>query len=294
VNNFINQTKGKGKPEIEDKWILSKFNSLIRSVVGDYNKFKFPEAVQEIENFIVEDLSKNYIKIIRERSEETSETLNKIRIGILQLLAPIIPFTTERVWLELKAKKIVKEESIHLSSFPKYDEKKIDKELEEDFQNILKIIELGLAERDKAQIGLKWPLAKAVIETDKSVSKGLQEIISRQLNVKKIEMKKGKETHVELDTKMTEELELEGYAREISRNIQAERKKAGLVKENEIDLVLVTGENFVNKIKLHEKFIKERVNAKKITITSEAGKKLKFSSAFSVKNMKFEVYFSKL
>jgi isoleucyl-tRNA synthetase len=177
--------------------------------------------------------------------------------------------------------------------WPKVETGKIKLKLEQEFSHALKIIELGLAERDKAKIGLKWPLAKATITTEKPLSRELQEIISRQLNVKKIEIKKGK-LKVELDTKMTEELELEGYAREISRNIQAERKKAGLVKENEIELVIVTGQNFANKIKMQEKYIKERVNARNIKITDKNDKKLKFSSMFSVKDRKFEVYFSKL
>ena len=158
----------------------------------------------------------------------------------------------------------------------------------------MKFIELGLAERDKAKIGLKWPLGKVIITTDKTLGKGLQEIIMRQLNVKKIEIKKGKEIKVVLDTKITEELELEGYSREISRNIQAERKKAGLVKENEIELEIISDENFSNTLKLFDKFIKERVNAKRILISNKNEKKLKFSSRFSVKDRKFEIYFSKL
>ena len=298
INNFVNQTeKSKSKNQIEDRWIESKFNLMVKQVLESYNQFKFPEGVQMIEQFLIEDLSKTYIKIIRERSNESWNILNEMRINLLKLLAPVIPFLTEKIWQELKKKKIVKEESVHLSEFPRVDEKKIDKKLEEEFSSALKIIELGMAARDKEKIGLKWPLAKAIITIEKPVSKELQEIISRQLNVKKIEIKKGKEMKVELNTEVSEELELEGYAREISRNIQAERKKAGLVKENEIELVLVAPESFVNKIKLQEKFIEERVNAKNISILSsenEMKKKFKCSSSFKVKDIDFRIYFSKV
>ena len=69
------------------------------------------------------------------------------------------------------------------------------------------------------------------------LGKEVQEIIARQLNVKKIELKSG-ELKVELDTKMTPELEEEGYARELARFIQNERKKAGLTKENKIEIFI--------------------------------------------------------
>ena len=83
--------------------------------------------------------------------------LNEIRVSLLKLLAPICPFITEKIWQELKEKRIVKEESVHLTLFPKVDNKKINKKLEENMEEVKKIIELGLAERDKNQIGLKWP-----------------------------------------------------------------------------------------------------------------------------------------
>ena len=78
----------------------------------------------------------------------------------------MIPFTTEKIWQELKQKGIVKEESVHLSSWPKSDKKYIDKKLEEEFSVVMKIIEVGLRERDKVQIGLKWPLANAIVSID--------------------------------------------------------------------------------------------------------------------------------
>jgi isoleucyl-tRNA synthetase len=268
ISNFINQLgKMKGKIKVEDKWILSRFNSLVKACGEDYNKFRFPDIVGKIENFLIFDLSKRYIQIIRERQDEVYEIMNKIRINLLKLLAPICPFITEKIWQELKAGKLVKEESIHLTSFPKPG--KIDKKLEDEFELIRKIIELGLAERDKAKIGLKWPLGKAIIFSEKKLNKELEEIIARQLNVRKIEVVKGKKIKVELDTKMTSELEAEGYAREVARKIQDERKKAGLVKKDLIELVVVADDNLLEMLKMQEKFLKERVNAKKILLTTE-------------------------
>ena len=127
--------------------------------------------------------------MIRERDNEVYSILNKIRIDLLKLLAPIAPFTTEIIWQELRKMKIVKEESIHLTDWPKIDNSKINKKLEKDIEIVLEIIEKGLAVRDEAKIGLKWPLAKAIITAGTKIRKDLQEIIARQLNVKNIDIK---------------------------------------------------------------------------------------------------------
>jgi len=296
INNFVNQLENKkGKIMIEDKWVLSRFNLLIDKITKYYNEYKFPEAVAELERFLNE-LSKTYIQMIRERSDEVYDVMNKIRIGLLKLLAPICPFVTEKIWLELKEKKIVKEESVHLSDFSKVDKNKINKNLEADFTNLIWIIENGLRERDKAQIGLKWPLAMAEIYWCKKFDKDLEQIIMRQLNIKKIKWNKSlkeSEWRVVLDTKITEELEAEGYAREISRAIQNERKKAGLVKTDLIKLEIAVGD-LKNTLKKHEKFIKERVNAKNIFITTIEKKRFKYLREFKIKEKRIVITFGKV
>ena len=299
VNNFINQLEPepnknkKNTLKIEDKWILSKFNSFIQEVSEKYDSFKLPEVVLLIEDFLVNDLSKTYIKIIRDRADETFEVLNEIRIGLLKILSPIIPFTTEKIWQGLKDKKIffIKEESIHLTDWPKVDKKKINPELEKQFQLVLQIIEKGLAERDRLQIGLKWPLSKAVVNCDKEIDKNLQEIIERQLNVKKIELKKTKELNVELDSVLTTELEAEGFAREISRKIQSERKNAGLVKTDKIELQ-ITGD-LAEIVPMESSFLKQRVNAKSIKF-AESDIKFKYSSDGNIKNKSYFIKFNKI
>lgn len=270
VNTFVNQIeKEKSKIEIEDKWILSRLNSVLRDVTEFYNFYNYSDAVQLIEKFLIEDVSKTYIKIIRDRSSEVYDILNEIRISVLKLLASIIPFMTEKIWQELKEKKIVNEESVHLSDWPKINNKKIDEELEQEFQNALKIIEIGLAERDKIQIGLKWPLAKVTISTDKKIRKEVLEIVSRQLNVKKTEIKNSKEMKAVFDIKMTPELESEGYAREMSRQVQAFRKELGLKKPDMIELAIFCNDELKKMLEMQKKFIAERTNSTEIKFFSQ-------------------------
>jgi len=300
VYAFTNQIEPeKIKRHEEDKWIISKYNSLVKKVKENYDLFKFNEVIQELENFLVSDLSRTYIKIIRDRSGETCKILNEIFIGLLKIFSPIIPFVTEKIWQELKEKKIVKEESVHLSSWPKYETGKIDKKLEEEMKVAMKFIEIGLRERDKAHIGLKWPLSLAKIYTDKKIRKELEEIICRQLNVRKIEMnfdKENKEYKIELNTVMTEELETEGFAREISRAVQAERKNKEFVKTDKINLLIVAKPEFAGRISTQKKFIADRTGSRKIqvsTISDDKSKKLKNNFSVKIKDIDFEIYFEK-
>jgi len=296
INTFTNQLeKSNGKLEIEDKWIISRYNSVVKEITENYNNHKYPEVIQKLEKFLVEDLSKSYIKIIRERSDEAENLLKEIRTGLLKLSAPIIPFTTERIWQELKENKIVKEESIHLSSWPKFEEKKIDEELEADFSEILKIIEMGLAERDKLKIGLKWPLASVSVFTNKKISKELYEVIKNQLQVKNVKVIKSDEEKIEYDVKMTEELESEGYARNISRAVQALRKKIGLVKNENIELVLNVSSKVFKLINSQKKFIQERTNAKKIEVSEKTGNISGFSEdKIDIKSNEIKIFIKKI
>jgi len=299
VNTFVNQIEPKRiNLHKEDKWILSRFDSTVKEITKQYNEYRLPEVIESFEKFLVNDFSRTYIKMIRDRADEAYEILNEIRKGLLKLISPIIPFTTEKIWQELRKEKIVKEESLHLSEFPVLKKvNRINTKLESDFSIILEIIEAGLAERDKAQIGLKWPLAKASIKAPLKMNNEFEALLKKQLNVKsiiQITNKENKAITVELDTKITPELKEEGFAREISRKIQDARKKAGLVKKDKIDLVVVAD----LQLEKQKQFIKERTNADKILILKEIQekdeKKYKNQIEEKIKDKKIKILFTKM
>ncbi len=292
INSFINQIDNeKNKNNIEDKWIVSRYNSVIRDSMRAYNSYRFPEVTQILENFIFHDLSKTYIQIIRERSYEAKKILSEMFTGVLQILAPISPFFTERLWQEIRAKNKAREESIHLSVFPSLNERKIDDKLEREFELALKIIELGLSERDKLKIGLRWPLSKASVLSKNILSRDLQEIIKRQLNIKKITMKKGEKLIVEIDGAQTYELLAEGFARELTRNIQAERKKSGLVKNDFIYLKIACDGELKKMLTPHINFLLDRTNSKNIYFVDD--KEINSPKIFMIKDRKIFINFSK-
>jgi isoleucyl-tRNA synthetase len=298
--NYLVQLKTKEDKKIgfEEQYLLSKLNSSIKKTTQLFEAYRFDETITELEKLYL-DISRVYIKMTRDKSSESPgivySALKEAYIQALKMFSTICPLVTESIWQQLRKAEIVKEESVHLSSWPEYDDKLIDLKLEEQFESAMKVIEAGLFARDKAQIGLKWPLAKAEVTCENPVSKEIQEIIMNQLNVKKITLKKGKELKVELDTKMTPELEAEGYAREISRKVQALRKTSSLVKENLIDLVVVVDEKLKKLVEPQKDMIKDRTNSKKIEITTKApAKKFQAETKDKIKEKEVSIYFNKI
>ncbi len=285
--------------KVEDKWILSKFNTLIMNVEEELENLHPHLASRALQNFWLNDLSRGYIQLIRERLSENDNaakiTIKEVYLGLIKLLSPIIPFITERIWQELRIKKITEEESVHLCDWPKANKKMIDKALESRFENIFQIVEAGNRERDKAQIGLKWPLKQLEINAKFNVDEEMKELIKRQLNVKEVvfeKLKDGEELSIHFDLKTTKELEAEGYSREISRAVQAERKKKGLIKTDEVKLEIIVPESLLKNILKFEKVIKERTNSKEIEISDEKSVKKQYCD-FKIKNNSFSFFFEK-
>jgi len=179
---------------------------------------------------------------------------------------------------------------VHLSKWPKYDVKNINKTLENNFSFVFNVIEKGLAERDREQIGLKWPLKKATISSKKKLNRKFEEIIKRQLNVKKVAWKKsnGEEIKVKLDTKLTKDLESEGFSREIARRIQAERKKKGLYKEDRIDLKIDIDSELRKRLEKYKEFLMNRTGSKKLEFVED---KIKSGVSFKVKGKIIKIDF---
>jgi isoleucyl-tRNA synthetase len=262
-NNYYNQAeKKKAKNNLEDKWIISRLNTLIKEVTKDLENYSLNDPFEKLLGFVIKEFSRGYIQITRDR-DDTREILGEVLEKLSLLIAPFAPYISEHIHQNFD------KNSVHLSKWPKADEKKIDKKLEEKFAHAFSIIEKGLAERDKAQIGLKWPLAKAKISGKEKLKQDLQDIVMRQLNVKKLEFIDGETLEIELDIKLTPELEAEGYAREISRAVQAERKKKGLVKSDKIKLLVSSEKEFLDKISKEKEMIMERTNAKTLDLSTE-------------------------
>jgi isoleucyl-tRNA synthetase len=286
---FYEIYKGTGKiskphtKNITDRWILSKLNQLGNSVEKNLEEYNTVKACGEILQF-VNDVSTGYIRLNRDRFENdknAKETLGYILENLSKISASIIPFVSEKIYKSLDKK----DTSVHLQEYPKFSEE-VDLTLLKEMEQVREIISKGLSERDKAQIGLKWPLQTAKIYgKDIDINEELIEILKTQLNVKEIAIEDGTELKVELDIKISPELEAEGYARELTRQVQEYRKKLGLNKNELIELEISSNEDFKNIIYNQMEFIKKRTNSKKVDfVTTPQKEKFKNTIEFNIKD----------
>ena len=364
----------------EEKYIISKLNSAVKKVTMLYEEYKLNEIPTEIENLFLE-LSRTYMQLVREKSStgEDSEkeavmwAIYHVLLDSLKMFATIAPFVSEAIYQNLKKGFDLKEESIHLLDWPSCSEKDIDEKLENRMENCQLIIQAVLAGREKAKLGVRWPLSEAVVVTkDDDVKESVKElkgIIMQQCNIrdikvadefehvkKQVKLDHGKigsafasmtpkiiaklasessesiTTHLDkhgkftvkiegeaieiqpevfiitretekpyvegefkqgfvyLNTTQNEELENEGFARELMRRVQQMRKNAGLVKTQMVEMFIVT-EN-VEILKEWQEAIKEKVGAEKFDFSADKPAKEYFNKdTAKIKDKEFEIMF---
>ena len=369
---------------LEEKYMLSRLHSTIKEVTHMYEEYRLNEIPSKVEELYLE-LSRTYLQLTREKvafgNQEDKETVLRVTYRVLMdclvLLAPVIPFITEKMYQNLRNDFTLPEESVHFMLWPKSEEKYIDVKLQEDMNIASQVIQSILAGREKLNIGVRWPLAQVTVVATDPIIKGaihhLSEVIKVQTNVKKIEVHdtlseiksslkadaktigkdfgsmtpkiiaklstesaeavkhhlqkeskylmtvEGKEVELKpehvvftrdvpdhlveiemrnarvyLEKRMTAELEVEGFARELMRNIQSARKEKGLEKKDRIKLVIVCEEDFEEIIEPWSKQIQERVGAEAIRISPlRPGKKYDSESIVTIKKKSFEILFSK-
>jgi len=280
---------GPSSKNIMDKWILSKTNGLIKQVQENYSEYNTILACDKIKTFI-EDLSTWYIRRSRDRFNEqdvdAKTTLVSVIESIAKVIAPIMPFSAEMIF-----RSIGNEESVHLSKWPTYEEKRIDKKLEKEMQLARDIVSLVLKERDLAQLPLKQPLPELKINSPK-LGKKYIDIISEETNIKKVLLINSKDLSIELSKKITPELEDEGIARELIRTIQSMRKKNNLVKSDRIVLNIYLESNRSKKIFKFIEKEKQRIGADKIFFNIKD--KIEFLEEGNIRGNLFGVSFFKL
>ncbi len=291
VNNFYSMYKEKTDDKyVEsknymDRWIISKLNSLIKEVEKNLKEYNTIKTCIEIKNFI-ENLSTWYVRNSRDRfnddDKNAKKTLRFVLNELSKTIAPVIPFAAETIYQTLNKKN----KSVHLESWPKLEKSKIDENLESQMDYAKEIVSIGLRQRDQNNVPLKWPLSEVEVSSKLKLSSDLKEIIMQELNVKKFTEKNSgnKELEVNINFNINSELESEGYAREISRNVQAFRKKLGLNKNDLINLNLIINKNFQKILEKQKEFIKTRTNSDKIEFYEKQVNSRGETENFKIKN----------
>ena len=184
------------KLSVMDKWLLSKLNTAIKEVDENLDSYRIPEAARVLDGF-VDEMSNWYVRRCRERFWAKGMEQDKINaymtlytalVEISKAAAPMVPFMTEEIYLNLvKSINADAPESIHLCDFPTVNEAFIDSELEKNMDAVLKIVVMGRAARNTANIKNRQPIGKMFVKAEFTLSDYYKEIAKDELNVKCVE-----------------------------------------------------------------------------------------------------------
>lgn len=373
---------GKNALGTEEKYIISKCNSAVMHLTAALDGYRLNEAEKGAESLFME-LSRIYIQFVREKAaagtDKEKETVLAVAYDVymsaLRMFAVVCPFITEKIYQNFRKEFGPGRESIHMEGWPDYDRKLINPELEKDMDTALGFIQSVLFCREKAQLGVRWPVREVVFVCGDDKACGsirrMEEIIKRHTNIKSLSINadtpdiktvvkpnherigqdygklvpkiiarfvslsfgdilrkidtEGKyimeidgrdieiarhhllierelpenffeaefsSGYVILDASRDDELDSEGFAREVMRRIQALRKKSGLTKKDTIELSIECSERLSLYLKSWAMQIKEKVGARKLDISAEKAESWhEFASDEKVKDEKLRISF---
>ena len=197
IDNFdaTKYTLNYDKLPVMDKWLLSKLNTMVKTVDEDLGSYKIPEAARALQEF-VDDMSNWYVRRSRERFWAKGMEQDKINaymtlytalVTVAKAAAPMIPFMTEDIYQNLvRSIDADAPESIHLCDYPEVNEAWIDKDLEANMEELLEIVVLGRACRNTANIKNRQPIGTMYVKAEKKMDKFYTDIIADELNVKEV------------------------------------------------------------------------------------------------------------
>lgn len=228
----------------EDKWILSRMNTLTKEYTNHLDSFEWHFAGRKLSEFILNELSRWYIKLARERASPVYSGADKENVfavlgaalhRVSLLLAPICPFISDAVFQELRT--AADAESVHLANWPAADQKRIDTALERDMETAMRVVEAANSARQENNLKLRWPLKKITVSADKKVLasvKSVADVVKLMANV--LEVGSG---NVELKTEAKPNYKAIGpafgsKAKDVAKlieNADAKKLKAHMAKE---------------------------------------------------------------
>jgi isoleucyl-tRNA synthetase len=236
-----------GSKNILDKWILTVLNQLILQVGEDMDAYDLVGAARAIDEFTINDFSQWYIQCSRRRLQhprdereghEAAAVMARVLLTLAELSAPFAPFAAEAVYQGLRKKMGLREESVHLRTWPARSSRMEDGWLLDHMRLARGMVAQALKLRAEAGIKVRQPLASfSAPGIEEEFEKPIEDVIKDRINVKKIVWRKD----IHLDTVLTPELKMEGVAREVIRNIQEMRRELGLTPSRTVAIAVGGG-----------------------------------------------------
>ncbi|MFH1590822.1 MAG: isoleucine--tRNA ligase [archaeon] len=368
---------------LAEKYMRSKLHSTIKKVTEKYDGYLLNEVPLAIEDLFL-SLSRTYIQWSRDTYDKNEDatkaflsTIYETLHATLIMFAPVAPFITDTIYLNLKESFNLKEKSVHLLDWPKCDKSSLQPQIETQADVAKQLIQSILAGREKSPFGVRWPLPRVVVEVsgdeEKEAVNAFKDIIKAQTNVRDLDVtdtftdvkktiqadagklgqdfkadapkliarlaqesanavlehfaKEGKMVlkidgaefavtpehvivdiqppegfvqssfrsgQVYLDTRLTKDLEAEGYMRELARRVQQMRKEAGLVKKDRIKLAIGCSDELKALIEPKLGELKDKVGADEVGFGKKEDDKGKAqaTSSFPIKSEKLSVWLS--
>ncbi len=195
----------KDREEI-DRWLLSKYNKLVKNVTDAFEEYDLNKVVRYLSAFVSDDLSNWYIRRNRDRfwgstldnsKKSVYLTTYEVLLGLSKLIASITPFVSEEIYRGLTGK-----ESVHFEDYPVYDKKLIDNKLEEKMDLVRDIISLGRNVRELTHIKVRQPISEVILDgKNEKILKDLVNLIKEELNVKEVVFSKELDKFINFEVK---------------------------------------------------------------------------------------------
>ena len=246
----------------EDRWILSKVNRLVRFAESKYEECLYHKLTREIEEFILNDLSRWYVKLIRGRAKSEDKkalwTLIRVIKKLNLVLAPLVPYITEEIY-QKNFKDNYGKESVHMLDFPEVEENSIENSLEKSMQVVRDLVNEIVSVREKNNYKLRWPLHKAIIsveeETEEKI-RDLEGIVKRMANVKSME-------YGEADTELEVEPDYSSLGPKYKDNAEEVARLIEEMENEEIEVLNDVGEVSLDDYLIEKEDVKIREKAVK-------------------------------
>ncbi len=267
-----------------DKWMMSRLNSTLKSFRNSFDNYELNKAAKTLRSFIVEDISRFYMKLAKERisrgenAEAALYVVYHVMLCSLKMLSCICPLLSESLYQRFY-RKFEGEESLFLLQLESSNESEINVLYEKQVETLKEIVSTAMLARQEAEIKVRWPIRTLYVETKSheviDAVNAFEKTILSLTNVKQLktmeekppgelsssEFEKGA---VHIDKKIDEELYEEGMVNEVKRRIQILRKDAGLIESDKIKFTLETEAEIDAIVKKHEKKIAAEVNASSV------------------------------
>ncbi|MDR0524132.1 MAG: isoleucine--tRNA ligase [Candidatus Methanoplasma sp.] len=278
-----------GRLRGEDRWMISRTEKMRRAVTAALEARELHKAARAIEDYVSEDLSRWYVRLVRDRSWAEDEgsagdkeasyfTLRYAVMAAAVAMAPIAPHIAEEVYGHMGGALA----SVHMEDWDAGDESLIDEGLERSMALVQNVIEIVAAERAKMGSKLRWPLKGISIRGRDAGSeeavKAFGGVLAQQGNVKSVtygelsgEAIPFAEGDISIDFEVTPEIEAEGYARELIRRIQQMRKDMRLSVERHINCDVRAEQRLVGLLEPWAGHIAGEVRARKLVFTDSPG-----------------------